>query len=432
MLRLQEEFGISTESEVVVSSDIFTDLEICDAMESMVDIDQLETSIEQTEYSMDQIDNHVEKLANVGQIVEIANEDNTLTDNTINMLNVSMEASLMTLGLPSNVIHYDENDINSSLEAKDGLVKRMVDTSRKIFKKLSLFVRRMLMKIITTLSFTQKTLDKLKKAFFNSPDNTPKEFDEKTAKILGKKFATLAIISGKRETYSLTNIEKYLQDIADSDPLLLNLKDAAKNIVKLDEKDMEKLLKEDSVAWTEKMFEEKSIMVIGFKELKYFDPISLSETDKDFDLFKTGPLRVDGSKLTIIVSMKNTVLNHTFTVVKTTKVKKDTLSKLKITEVPTQSQMELNIVLASSANKDMKSYIDNVFKGEESVEKIIDGYYDKIIESNSDDLFGIEFIKTLQNMAPKLAQAGVMNKFRNIRNIIALATATAKVRGIKI
>ncbi len=404
------------------STDGFTNEEVCNALESIVEIEQLESSVEQVDLTIEQILLQNNKLNNIESIYTIAREDNFLTKNSGLMVKKSIELSLSSLGLSIS----KESEDEEPLKTKNKTAEKIIAFIKKLAKKLEKIVREILLKVLTTLSFNNKILKNLIYKFETRDDDKEIVFSTKDATELARRFATVAILSNKFKEFSLGDIEHSLLSINDGDLLIDSLKKITEDIV--EKKDVIKTEIETNFFMTNK---HNLFFKLTEEENKSF----LS----NIDLIKV--IRVDGINLMYISLYSNFKNNIHHIDVVNTKVKTKIFAKMRFTKVPTTDQILKQLLKVKDINDNLNNYISNVFRGIDSIDKLINKYYEDFIveQQRNKDESGLDLnpeteildrIKKLQNMTPKLAQAGVMNKFKHIRNIIYLAKTTAKLRKI--
>ncbi len=384
-----------------------------DFLETVVSIEELENVINKIEVSIEQISYHKDKLENMDSIIKIAKKDSMVTSGVISMLNIGIESSLLTLGLPTDDLVKD-NTLFGSLEAKNILVEKMKVVIIKLYTKLKTIMRKMLMKVITTVNFNKKSLDNIAKSLKEGKTIDHPTFSDKEANSLGKKFATLAVLKGKTLKFEIKDINN-----TDGFSSLLN------KLNDINEKDDNvnlflKMLKSDETKHSKNKWFKDNVDAFEIKD-HYKDLVRVDTASKQV-------LRYDGSNITILMMSK--VSSIQLLNVGTFSVRKEILERITFAKVPTVKEMLEIVESTSRTNDDIKNFINHAFDKIDKVSNNVDKSIERLKNANSeksakDDL---SQLKSLLLTSPKIVTAEVMGHYKMIRNIITLGNAVVKVR----
>ncbi len=433
MLNLQEEFGIeSADTSISAETGSLSTAEAEAAVEAFVGIARIEANMEDAELAISQIHAHEAGIQSMATLAQAAIEDNTVTPATVKMLNASLEASVIALGLPTDIIAVSsESDIADplaalavSIEEKEGFVKKMVFAIRKLLAKLAAFTKKMFLKVITTLNFNKSNLESLTKSLGEGEGKSDAKFEEKQAGALARRFGALAVLSGKTKEFKISDVDDINSFSTDSNELEL-AKEASDLFAEV--KNPEDIAA--AVAGAEKVMQKA-------KSLKVSE--SFIKNVKDFNSSKDltasmgsgsviAVIRTDGDSVTVNVVPQDPKDVKLYGIIKAT-LKKDILKTLTLSEVPSAKETLTLVETASKVNSEIKTFIDKAFSAEESISKSAEKSL-KFVEDIPDiDKGFIDLSKRIYLSSSKIAFAMVMNQFKTVRNIIALGNAVVKVR----
>ncbi len=389
--------------------------------ETTVDIYKLEQSIENKESVVGILLSEEDKLSKMLSIAKESKANDVLSPQITTILATALESSLLTLGLPHDVIKDKQIVSTEAMLTKEQtetirLIEKINYAVGKIFAKISRFVRKVLLKVLTTMNFNKKNLKILLDGFKNKKINLSKaEFSEKESSKLVKQFATLAVLTGKIKDFEISDIEQYLLSVLNSNEETIYL-----SVIDRALKKYSKLSKEGKADYREILDQETQKDDLNKEWRKSFQWFTLS--DKELDIFRIDSahfdlLRIDGSNISVIV--KIVVDEFIFVQIMKSSIRPKIMNTLNLTGMPTAVSMVRLLEAASKSNDEIKNNINSTFKRFEDIDKSfkeIEGG-DKNEEEKKALMSGA---KNLYLVSPKIAMGSIMNVYKTIRNIIAL------------
>ncbi len=424
-LNLEKEFiDIAIEDNTLLT---ISDLENQTGIDSIVGVVSLETSILSTEAEIKRIEQQQHYMDNISAI---ANEDQISNTNT-RMIMSALEHSALELGASfckdniTTTFKDSKYALQISIEAKDSFTKKTIAVLKKLYVKLSVYVRRLLLKIITTVNFNKSNLEKNKKILRKNKDLKfdTNNIEEKLSKKLGNMFGTMGILYTEGYKFKL-NDTIHVTNIFSSSNTLSRIKDYSEIMV--DAKTEDEMLKKAIVV--SDLVSRTTISELGKSFLKQVDKFNLSENDlellkKDINI---EPLRYDGFSITMLITPKNKDVKNIKVI--TVKLKKDIIAKLEVTALPTTMDTLYYTTHAMDANKKLKDLIDKAFIDSDNIVKASEEIFRNVESLDEVSEEYVTISEKIYLLSPKLAMSIVLKEYKNIRNMVLLGNEVIKVR----